>query len=186
MLTTQGRAEDSYRYYELNPQVAEFAREDFTFLKNTPSRISIVLGDGRLSLERELKNQGPRNYDLLHIDAFRGNAPPAHLMTKEAFEIYLKHLKPNGVLAVTSHRDYYDASSLFRGMGELIGAEVKWFPAAKTCTTGVGFAIFSRDHSLFTDPKISARSGEWDDHGTSKIVWTDQSSSLMSLLIWSR
>jgi hypothetical protein len=186
MLVTQGRSQDTFRYYELNPQVTELAREEFSFLHDTKSRVSVVHGDGRLSLERELKSQGAHNFDLLHIDAFRGNAPPAHLMTKEAFEVYFTHLKPNGVLAVTSHRDYYDASSLFRGMAEAIGAEVKWFPAARNCETGVGFAIFSRSPEAFADPKIRARAGDWDDHDSSKIVWTDQKSSLMSLLIWSR
>jgi spermidine synthase len=186
MLLTQGRAQDTFRYYELNPQVTELASENFSFLRDTKSKVSITHGDGRLSLERELKKEGPQNFDMLHIDAFRGNAPPAHLMTKEAFDVYFAHLKPNGVLAVTSHRDYYDASSLFRGMAEIIGAEVRWFPAAKDCETGVGFAIFSRSPDVFADPKIRARAGDWDDHDTSKIVWTDQKSSLMSLLIWSR
>ena len=186
MLTTQGRPQDSFRYYELNPYVADLAREDFTFLKDAKSAITVVLGDGRLSLERELAAAGPQNYDLIHVDAFRGNAPPAHLMTAQAFEVYFKHLKPGGALAVTSHRDYYDASSLFRGMADLLGVEVRWFPAAKGCATGVGFAIFSRDPALFADPRIGSRGGAWDDHENSKIVWTDQSSSLMSLLIWSR
>src|ERR1700744_820581 len=186
MLVTQGRAQDTYRYYELNPVVTEFAKEDFSFLKDTKSSVSILHGDGRLSLERELKGSGPRNFDLLHIDAFRGNAPPAHLMTKEAFELYFKHLKPDGVLAVTSHRDYYDASSLFRGMAELIGGDVRWFPAAQDCEPGVGFPIFSRSPAIFADERIKARSGEWDDHDTLKIIWTDQKSSLMSLLIWSQ
>jgi len=186
MLVTQGRAQDIFRYYELNPKVTELANEYFSFLQDTKSKVSIVHGDGRLSLERELKKEGPQNFDLLHIDAFRGNAPPAHLMTKEAFDVYFAHLKPNGVLAVTSHRDYYDASSLFRGMAELMGAQVRWFPAARDCATGVGFAIFSRSRELFGDARVSARAGEWDDHDTSKIVWTDQKSSLMSLLIWSR
>jgi spermidine synthase len=186
MLLSQGRAEDSYRYYELNPQVPKLANEDFSFIKDTKSTVSLVLGDGRLSLERELKADGAHNFDLLHIDAFRGNAPPAHLMTKEAFELYFKHLKPDGVLAVTSHRDYYDASSLFRGMADVVGAQVRWFPAAKSCYTGVGFAIFSRSQELFDDPRVRARAGPWDDHDTSKTVWTDQKSSLMSLLIWSQ
>jgi hypothetical protein len=186
MLLSQGRSQDSYQYYELNPQVAKLATEDFSFLRDTKSKVSVALGDGRLSLERELKATGPRNFDLLHIDAFRGNAPPAHLMTKEAFELYFKHLKPDGVLAVTSHRDYYDASSLFRGMADIVGAQVRWFPAAKDCYTGVGFAIFSRSAELFADEHVRARAGDWDDHDTSKIVWTDQKSSLMSLLIWSQ
>jgi hypothetical protein len=92
------------------------------------------------------------------------------------------------MLAVTSHRDYYDASSLFRGMADLLRAEVRWIPAQKpeACSFPLGFALFSRNADLFKSPAMTARIGPWDDGGTQKTVWTDQSSSLMSLMIWGR
>lgn len=188
MLVAYGRPNDTFRYYELNPVVTEFAHEHFSYLKETLSKVEVAHGDGRLVLERELKAGQARNFDLIHLDAFRGNAPPAHLMTKEAFEIYFRHLAPGGMLAVTSHRDYYDASSLFRGMADLLGAEVRWIPAQKpqACSFPLGFALFSRNADLFKAPAIEARVGPWDDGGTDKTVWTDQSSSLMSLMIWGR
>ena len=186
MVLTYGRKEDLFRYYELNPVVTEFARKHFTFIADTKSSFDVVHGDGRLALERELKSGGSRQYDLFHLDAFRGNAPPAHLMTKESFDTYFRHLRDGGIIAVTSHNDYYDASSLLRGMADLFGARVEWIPSlTRGCNSKLGFALISRDGALFEDAKVKSRIGKWPDGGTAKIVWTDQSSSLMSLMVWS-
>lgn len=90
------RPGDLYRFYELNPLVAELARREFTFLGDAPGVTGVVLGDGRLSLERE----PPQRFDVLAIDAFSGDAIPAHLLSREALELYFRHLKPGGVLAM--------------------------------------------------------------------------------------
>ena len=55
-----------------------------------------LFGDARLSLERE----PPQQFDVLVLDAFNSDAIPTHLLTREAFEIYFRHLKPDGVIAV--------------------------------------------------------------------------------------
>jgi hypothetical protein len=188
MMVSYGRPQDAFHYYELNPKVTDFAREHFTYLEHAKSRVEISHGDGRLALERELNSKGPQNFDVLLMDAFRGNAPPAHLMTKEAFEIYFRHLRDGGILVVTSHSDYYDASSLFRGMGDLLQTDVRWVPTKKTaeCQSDLGFALFTRDRTFFASDAIKARIGAWGDNGSHKTVWTDQSSSLMSLMVWGR
>ena len=67
----------------------------FTYLKDSPAKIETVLGDARLSLERE----APQNFDVLAVDAFSGDSIPVHLITYEAFTEYLRHLKPDGVIA---------------------------------------------------------------------------------------
>ena len=90
------------RFYEINPEVPRLAESHFTYLSEARGRgatVEIVLGDGRLSLERELK-QGSQGYDLLVLDAFSSDSIPMHLLTKEAFDIYLPHLAPQGALAV--------------------------------------------------------------------------------------
>lgn len=79
------RKEDDYRLYEINPQVFDIAKRNFTFLTETPAKITEVLGDGRLSLERE----SPQHFDLLFMDAFSG----VHLVTREAFDLYARHMK---------------------------------------------------------------------------------------------
>lgn len=95
-LAAYGRKGDTIRFYEINPQVLAIATTQFTFLADCPARHDVVLGDARLVLERQPSQQ----FDILTIDAFSGDAIPVHLLTREAFEMYWRHLKPNGVLVV--------------------------------------------------------------------------------------
>ena len=94
-LATYGRAGDVYRFYEINPQVIDIAQNEFFFLKSSAARIETVLGDARLTMEREPQQQ----FDVLVIDAFSSDAIPVHLITREAMMVYLKHVKPDGVIA---------------------------------------------------------------------------------------
>ncbi len=95
-LAVYGRPGDSMRFYEIDPAVAAAATNHFTFLKDSAALIEIVPGDARLSLEREPKQA----YDLLVLDAFSSDAIPTHLLTREAFELYLSHLAEDGVIAL--------------------------------------------------------------------------------------
>ncbi len=99
-----GRAGDNFTYYEINPLVIQIAQQEFTFLKDSPATINIIQGDARLSLER----QPPQGYDVLVVDAFSGDSIPVHLLTREAFQLYFRQLKPEGVLAVHISNSYLD------------------------------------------------------------------------------
>ncbi|MEK6742535.1 MAG: fused MFS/spermidine synthase [Nitrospirota bacterium] len=87
---------DVFRFYEINPLVERLARSEFTYLSDSRGRTEVILGDGRLSLERERGQQ----YDLLVVDAFSGDSIPVHLLTTQAMELYFRHLKPAGILAL--------------------------------------------------------------------------------------
>ncbi len=97
------RQADQCVMYEINPLVETIAREHFWYLPEYETRlgkpIEVRLGDARLTMERE----APQEYDVIVLDAFSGDSVPAHLLTREAFEIYRKHLKKNadGTLAGT-------------------------------------------------------------------------------------
>ena len=106
------REKDRLRFYEINPEVIRIAQDErwFHFLSDCPQKPEVVLGDARLQLEQELHKSGSQEFDLLVIDAFSGDAVPTHLLTREAFEVYLKHLKPGGILAMhitNTHLDLY-------------------------------------------------------------------------------
>jgi len=96
--------------YEINPEVIEIAQRYFTFLRECPAPVDIVLGDARLQLERELEETGGRGqqFDVLCLDAFTGDAVPTHLLTSEAFAIYKQHLKPDGILVCNITNTYLD------------------------------------------------------------------------------
>jgi hypothetical protein len=103
-LAAYARPGDAYRYYEINPAVIRLARGDrgyFTFVKNAPGKIDIVPGDARLSLETEAARGELQNFDVLVVDAFNGDSIPIHLLTREAMQLYLSHLRSrDSVIAV--------------------------------------------------------------------------------------
>ena len=116
-VATYGRAGDVYRFYELNPQVIEIARSQFTFLKDSQASVSTIEGDARLSLERE--KEPP--YDVLVLDAFSGDAVPVHLLTREALALYLRHLKPDGMVAFHLTNRFLDLPPVVRQLADEAG-----------------------------------------------------------------
>ena len=106
-LTALGHAGDYFRIYEINPQVRELAWNRFSYLKhltNSGAKVDVVMGDARLSMERE----APQQLDLLALDAFSSDSIPLHLLTREAFALYQRHLKTNGVVVVHISNHYLD------------------------------------------------------------------------------
>lgn len=95
-LTSYARKGDYYRVYEINPMVLDVARSEFRYLKGCRGTCDVALGDARLSLEKE----APQNFDVIAVDAFSGDSIPVHLLTREAFQLYFKHLRPEGILCV--------------------------------------------------------------------------------------
>ena len=120
-IAAYGRPGDSFRFYEINPMVLSLAQTEFTYLKDSKAAISIVLGDGRLSLERE-PNQ---NFDILIVDAFTSDAIPVHLLTREAFGIYARHLKPEGVLAVHVSNEHLDLAPVVKMAADSLGRQCR-------------------------------------------------------------
>jgi predicted Zn-dependent protease len=95
-LAAYARTSDRITFYEINPEVEKVARTCFTFLRTCRGQVEVVLGDARLSLEHEV----PNGFDLLVLDAFNSDSIPIHLLTKEAFEIYQRHITTNGIIAM--------------------------------------------------------------------------------------
>jgi SAM-dependent methyltransferase len=103
-LAAYGRKGDAYRFYEINPLILRLARTEFTFLSDCEAEVEVVMGDARLSLEGE----APQGFDVLAVDAFSGDSIPIHLLTREAFAQYFRHLRPGGLLAVHVSNRYLD------------------------------------------------------------------------------
>jgi len=103
-----GRPGDFFRFYEINPLDLSVANTWFTFLRDCPADHQVLLGDARLTLERQPRQQ----YDVLAVDAFTSDAIPVHLLTREAFLLYFRHLKPEGILAVHVSNRYLDLAPI--------------------------------------------------------------------------
>src|SRR5579862_697639 len=118
ILAAYGRSGDFIRFYEINPQVIEVARHDFTFLSDSRAAIEVVAGDARLSLERET---GEAPYPVFVVDAFSSDAIPMHLLTEEAFRLYARRLTPDGVLALHVSTRHLDLGPMVAALAAAIG-----------------------------------------------------------------
>lgn len=116
-LAAYGRPGDVIRFYEINPAVARIAQTEFHYLGDSAAQVEVILGDGRLMLERE----APQGFDALVMDAFSGDSVPVHLLTREAMGTYLRHLKPSGVLAVHISNKYLDLEPVVERAAQYYG-----------------------------------------------------------------
>ena len=122
-LAAYARPGDRFRFYEIDPAVIEIAKNQdfFTFLKESRGTVDVVPGDGRLSLEAELRAGPPQGFDILVIDAFSSDAIPFHLLTLEAFRLYHAHLAPGGFLAFHISNRHFDLAPIIYRAGSEIG-----------------------------------------------------------------
>jgi spermidine synthase len=142
-----GSQGDEFTFYEINPAVPRLSGPGgyFTYLTETPAHVEIVMGDARLSLERELR-EGSRNFDVLALDAFSSDAIPAHLLTAQAFEVYLGHLRyPDGILAVHISNRCLDLQPVIWGLADYFGLQGELVSAK-----GNGESTFTSDWLLLT------------------------------------
>jgi SAM-dependent methyltransferase len=179
-LAAYGRPGDYIRFYEINPMVLELARTEFTFLNDCKARVDVAMGDARLSLEREQ----PQNFDVLAVDAFSGDSIPVHLLTKEAVGLYLRHLKPGGILAVHVSNKYLNLepvvkmeSDAFRCKSMLVDTD----DDDTDGTFGATWVLVSRDSGVFETPEIKDAVGEVESAKGLRL-WTDDYSNLFSIL----
>ncbi|HEV2038911.1 MAG TPA: fused MFS/spermidine synthase [Casimicrobiaceae bacterium] len=113
-LATYGSKGDIYRFYDINPAVIVIANRDFSYLRDSDAIIQTPLGDARLNLERE----APQGFDLLAIDAFSSDSIPVHLLTDEALAVYLKHMKPGGIIAFHLTNRFLDLNPVVKQLAD--------------------------------------------------------------------
>ncbi|HET8547255.1 MAG TPA: fused MFS/spermidine synthase, partial [Bryobacteraceae bacterium] len=143
-IAVYGRAGDVYRFYELNPLVLDFARRYFSFLAESAARVEVVLGDARLSLERE----PAQAYDVLVIDAFSSDSIPVHLLTREALQLYLRHLEPEGILALHISNKVLDLEPVIAAGASACGLDARKISTAddpRMYRLGADWVLLARD-----------------------------------------
>lgn len=184
-LAAYGKKGDTITFYEINPLVYEVAKTEFTYLKNSKAKINVIMGDGRLSLEKEIKRDQKR-YDLLIIDAFSDDSIPLHLLTKESFAIYLKRITPDrGVLIIHTSNQYIDikpvivqAAKYYKLNYAFIFNKKSHFPGSYASE----WALLSYDKNFLEIPAI-AQAKYADSQKYKKItLWSDNYSNLFQVL----
>ncbi len=180
ILAAYGRPGDVYRFYEINPLVVRVAQTEFSYLKDTAAGVEVVLGDARLSMERE----PDQRYDVFVVDAFSGDSIPAHLLTREALDLYLRHLGRDGVLAFHITNWYIDLKPVLGRLAVETGMQALSVVTEGSKETG---AAYTRWVLLSADPE-NFRKSPLPGAGTplpasqDMPLWTDDYSSLIPLL----
>ena len=178
-IAAYGSKGDVYRFYDINPEVVTIAKRDFTYLSGSDATIELPLGDARLKLEREPSQQ----FDVLAIDAFSSDAIPVHLITKEAVEIYLKHMKPDGVIAFHVTNRYLDLVPVVEGIANALNLHAVWISDAGADPLGnsSNWVLIARDPVRLNHPRLAEASlgitarRDWR-------VWTDDFNNLLQVL----
>ncbi|CAN5341951.1 fused MFS/spermidine synthase [soil metagenome] len=184
-LACYARPGQQWRFFEIDPAVAEIARDParFSFLSRCLPDAEIVIGDARLRLSEAPGNR----FDLLVLDAFSSDAVPMHLMTTEAFETYARVLQPGGLLLVHISNRFLDLNPV------VWAAAVKGGWSARSLFyRPVGPPNSSETMSawiaLSRDPRaidaLSARDAGWKPMTPSPgfTAWTDDYSTILPLL----
>ncbi len=174
-----GRAGDTFRFYEINPAVEQIATTWFSFLRDSAARIEVVPGDARVQLENELSQGHSRNFDVIAVDAFSGDAIPLHLLTAESGDIYKRHLAPGGSLLLHISNRALDLEPVTRGLAAHIGWPAFLFvsgPHYETGESGSRWVLITDNTELPKRPTVAGSLSAWDD--TAPIGWTDDFVSL--------
>jgi SAM-dependent methyltransferase len=175
-LAAYARSGDYYRFYEINPKVEELARQYFHFLEHCRGNFEIVHGDGRLELERE----PPQSFDVLVVDAFSGDAIPVHLLTVEAFSIYLRHLVPEGIIAVhisNRHFGLYPVAAAIARAHRLSTAYIHDQGSTESGESS-SWVLVAQEPRALRSPSIR-RATRTAPRG--RILWTDDYASLLAV-----
>jgi SAM-dependent methyltransferase len=178
-LAAYGKPGDVFRFYEINPAVVDVARSHFSFLGKSAARIETILGDARLTMERE----PAQNYDVIAIDAFSSDSIPVHLVTREAMAVYLRHLKPDGVIAFHVTNRFLRLSPVVKAIADEYGLKTALVvdEAEKSELAKTDWVLVTRNTALLARKDITAMTEEIEPiAGLS--VWTDDYNNLFRIL----
>ena len=178
-LAVYGSKGDVYRFYDINPGVIDIARRDFTYLADSDATIELPLGDARLTLERE----PPQQFDVLAIDAFSSDAIPVHLITSEAVAIYMRHMKPDGVIAFHVTNRFLDLVPVVEALARAHGLAVIHISddGVETLASRSDWMLLSASPAALEKPTLAEAAVEVRSRPNWRL-WTDDFNNLVQVL----
>jgi hypothetical protein len=182
-LAVWGRRGDTFRFYEINPDVEQIARAWFAFLSDSKAHTEVVLGDARVQLERELALGRSQDFDLIAVDAFSGDSIPMHLLTAECADIYRRRLAPGGVLALHISNRALDLDPVARGMARYLGwtaVQINSRDDPQTGESSSRWVVLTANQNFLERAGLAHHASEWS--GRAPIIWTDDFASLWHVL----
>jgi SAM-dependent methyltransferase len=179
-LAVYGQPGDTFRFYEINSQVIEIAQSLFFYTRETPAHVEIVEGDARLSLQRE----SIPPFDVLALDAFSGDAIPVHLLTREAVALYLRHLKPDGVLVFHVSNNYLDLAPVVAQLAQEIHyqtLEVKSHAVPEDLIVPAEWVLVTRNQRVLENTALKLHAQPIPARPDLR-PWTDDFNNLLQIL----
>lgn len=182
------RPGQKWTYFEIDPAIAKIARnkELFSFLDQSQIPIDVVLGDARLSLNRE----PDQKYDLIVVDAFGSDAIPVHLITREAANLYKRKLTPHGLLLFHVSNEHYRLSPVLANIAADAGLSAVGREHREISEDQLRQGLFASHWVvMYRDPADIAGLGKSDNWkpltpDRSKMSWTDDFSDVLSAVKW--
>ena len=178
-LAAYGKPGDYFRFYEIDPaviRVASGTKPFFHFVQDSRANVQIVEGDARLSLEQEANRGEVQRFDVLAVDAFSGDAIPVHLLTREAVDVFLLHLRgPDSVLAFHISNRYLDLAPVVAGLAEL--RQLHYSVVSDGTST---WMLLARNPAMLQLPNLGEKSTSVH-LARRPVVWTDDYSNLIQL-----
>jgi SAM-dependent methyltransferase len=178
-LASYGSKGDVYRVYDINPGVVTIAQRDFSYLKDSDATIELSLGDARLSLERE----PPQQFDVLAVDAFSSDAIPVHLITREAVQVYLRHMKPDGIIAYHLTNRYLNLVPVVESIAHELGLHALWIEdeGDDPMANSSNWVLLAKDPARLDDPVLADAATPLETRRDWR-VWTDDFNNLVQVL----
>jgi hypothetical protein len=180
-IAAYGHEGDMIRFYEINPEVERLARKYFTYLDDSQANVEVIIGDARLTMEREQ----PQQYDVLVIDAFSSDAVPVHLLTVEAIEVYLKHLADDGIMAFHISTMHLDLHSVLWKLAEHLNLETSWIEGVEDGSQGVldsDWILLARDGEFLDSDAIEDMESVPGYRKKEVMLWTDDHINLLEIV----
>lgn len=188
-IAAYARPGDYVRMYEINPDVVHIARKYFHYLEDCAAApVDVVLGDARLKLEQELHESGGKGneFDVLVLDAFSGDAIPTHLLTTEAFSLYKRHLRPNGIIVAHITNSYLDLFPVVKGLAEEHGfgvTRIYWPREEESAVERTYYAMLTTDREfLDRTPEVLVNMPANFQKRRPIPLWTDRYHNLFQVL----
>ena len=177
-LAGYGRKGDFYKFYDINPAVVTIARSDFKYLGDSEAKIEVALGDARLTLERD----APEKFDVLAVDAFSSDSIPVHLITREALAVYLRHMKPGGIVAFHVSNRFLNLGPVVGQLARISGAHaVSVYEKGEEDRTQSDWVLVSLDRKALEDKVIKDVSEPVEERPLWRL-WTDDYNNLVQIL----
>jgi len=176
---------DDWTFYEIDPLVDAIARNEnwFTFMSECAGDAPIIYGDARL----KLADAPPAASDLIILDAFSSDAIPIHLVTREAFALYVSRLAEGGIILVNTSNRYLDIKPVISAIAEVNGLTGYYQEHVWDKETAPNYFFDSNWVVLAREEKTLetlAASGKWTALPAPEAanLWTDDYSDLIGAL----